>query len=167
MNRSHLENALWLATLTAGLSQAAFAATGPPDGIFPGGYIGLGASFGRYGTRGFQISVGMAVPSVGFPAIGPYLFPGLAVGWRRSSREPESYRYADLQVVYLDRGAWVGGGLGRVFIDDRSYWRTKIFAGYLVAGYTHEHIFSPGLNRLFSGLHLGLALPLPGSHLYP
>ena len=50
----------------------------------PGGYFGFGIHFGLNKTIGAQVSYGIAVSSVGEPGSGPYLFPGVAFGIRRS-----------------------------------------------------------------------------------
>ena len=139
---------------------------------FPGGYLGISASFGKNRTAGLQGSVGIAVPSVGEPAMGPYLFPGIAVGKRRSWADQKEYVYTDLQITYVHSGAWGGGawggaGVGRLFSEEGNRLRSKIYGGYLMGGYSTEYLMGADMENLFHGIHLGVALPMIGSHLYP
>ena len=63
----------------------------------PGGYIGISYEFDtKKKIKGYQISIGFAVPSIGNPGQGPYLFPGVAFGKKHSSKEDKSYTYSDL-----------------------------------------------------------------------
>jgi hypothetical protein len=135
--------------------------------LFPGGYLGISASFGKNRTTGLQGSVGIAVPSVGEPARGPYLFPGIAVGKRRSSADQKEYVYTDLQITYLHSGIWGGAGVGRLFSEEGNRLRSKIYGGYLMGGYSTEYLMGADMENLFHGIHLGVAVPMIGSHLYP
>ena len=138
----------------------------------PGGYIGISYAFDiKKKIKGYQISIGFAVPSIGNPGQGPYLFPGVAFGKRHSSKENKSYTYSDLQITYLGYGGfWGGAGYGIAFMDGKKLKRSKYFGGYLLAGYTKENIKMPESgwqNNTFAGYHLGLALPIIGYHFYP
>ncbi len=128
----------------------------------PGGYIEI---------KGYQISIGFAVPSIGNPGLGPYLFPGVAFGKKYSSKEDRSYTYSDLQITYFGYGGfWGGAGYGIAFMDGKKLKRSKYFGGYLLAGYTKEEIKiheSGSQNNTFAGYHLGLALPIIGYHFHP
>ena len=138
----------------------------------PGGYIGISYEFDKKKKiKGYQISIGFAVPSIGNPGQGPYLFPGVAFGKKHSSKEDKSYTYSDLQIAYFGYGGfWGGAGYGIAFMDGKKLKRSKYFGGYLLAGYTKENIKMPESgwqNNTFAGYHLGLALPIIGYHFYP
>ena len=138
----------------------------------PGGYIGISFEFDtKKKINGYQISIGFAVPSIGNPGQGPYLFPGFAFGKRHSSKEDKSYTYSDLQIAYLGYGGfWGGAGYGIAFMDGKKLKRRKLFGGYLLAGYTKENIKMPESgwqNNTFAGYHLGLVLPIIGYHFHP
>jgi len=147
---------------------AGVAADNPEDSEFPGGYIGFGIHYGFDRTIGVQVSLGVAVPSVGEPGVGPYLFPALAFGLRKSPQHKTSYRYIDLQVTYFT-GFWGGLGIGQAFSSNGNYFRYKWYGGYLIAGATYEAFISNNQKKItpFKGVYLGLPLPLIGSHLYP
>jgi hypothetical protein len=135
-----------------------------------GGYIGISYAFDiKKKIKGYQISIGFAVPSIGNPGQGPYLFPGVAFGKRHSSKENKSYTYSDLQITYLGYGGfWGGAGYGIAFMDGKKLKRSKFFGGYLMAGFTKENIQRPESdwqNNTFA--HLGLALPIIGYHFHP
>ena len=134
---------------------------------FPGGYLGISASFGKNRTVGLQGSVGIAVPSVGKPGMGPWLFPGIAVGKRRSWADQKEYVYTDLQITYNQSGIWGGVGVGRLFSEEGNRLRSKIYGGYLMGGYSTEYLMGSDMENLFHGIHLGVALPMIGSHFYP
>jgi hypothetical protein len=135
--------------------------------LFPGGYLGISASFGKNRTVGLQGSVGIAVPSVGKPGLGPWLFPGIAVGKRRSWADQKEYVYTDLQITYNHSGIWGGVGVGRLFSEEGNRLRSKIYGGYLMGGYSTEYLMGADMENLFHGIHLGVAVPMIGSHLYP
>jgi len=132
----------------------------------PGGYVGLGIQYGTNKTIGLQVSYGIALPSVGEPGVGPYLFPGIAVGRRYSLNDKKRYSYSDLQILYMN-GFWVGSGFGLMYKSGQLVPRAKVFAGYLIGGYTHDIVISSKPERLFKGWHLGIALPVLGSHIQP
>ena len=142
----------------------------PSELPLPGGYIGISFVFDtKKKIKGYQISIGFAVPSIGNPSQGPYLFPGIASGKRYLSKENKSYTYIDAQVV-LSAGIWGGAGYGIAFMDGKKLKRRKLFGGYLLAGYTKENIIMPESgwqNNTFAGYHLGLGLPIIGYHFYP
>ncbi|MDP6878794.1 MAG: hypothetical protein QGI18_09355 [Candidatus Marinimicrobia bacterium] len=138
----------------------------------PGGYIGISYEFDKKNTiKGYQIAIGFAVPSIGNPGQGPYLFPGFAFGKKYSSKENKSYTYNDLQITYFGYGGfWSGAGYGIAFIDGKKLKRSKYYGGFLLAGYYKENIDIAELdsqNNTFSGYHLGLALPIIGNHFHP
>jgi hypothetical protein len=145
--------------------------TGDPSELSqPGGYIGISYAFDiKKKIKGYQISIGFAVPSIGNPGQGPYLFPGVAFGKRHSSKENKSYTYSDLQITYLGYGGfWGGAGYGIAFMDGKKLKRSKFFGGYLMAGFTKENIQRPESdwqNNTFA--YLGLALPIIGYHFHP
>lgn len=138
------------------------------ESSFPGGYVGLSIQYGSERTLGFQISTGIAVPAVGEPAVGPYLFPGIAVGWRKSFATTTAYSFIDLQLTLI-QGFWVGGGVGYAFSDSGNFFRHKQYAGFLIGGITSEKPFQVQAVSVdkFLGLHLGLTYPFMGNHLYP
>jgi hypothetical protein len=137
------------------------------ESFFPGGYLCLSTSFGKNKTTGLQGSVAIAVPSIGEPAMGPYLFPGIAVGKRRSLVNQKSYFYTDLQITYNYWGIWGGTGLGYLFSEDGNRLRTKFYGGYLLGGYSTEYLMGAGMESLFHGVYLGLAVPMIGNHFHP
>jgi|TARA_B100000959_G_scaffold204148_1_gene213870 hypothetical protein len=147
--------------------------TGDPSELSqPGGYIGISYEFDiKKKIKGYQISIGFAVPSIGNPGQGPYLFPGVAFGKRHSSKENKSYTYSDLQMTYSGYGGfWGGAGYGIAFMDGKKLKRNKFFGGWLLAGFTKENIQKPVSdlkNNRFAGFHLGLALPIIGYHFHP
>ena len=61
--------------------------------------------------KGYQLSLGIALPSVGEPGIGPYIFPGVAIG-KRYLKNKQSYIYTDFQIVGMASGLWTGIGYG-------------------------------------------------------
>jgi len=135
---------------------------------FPGGYIGLGFQYGTSKTIGVQLSFGAVVPSVGAPAVGPYLFPALVTGWKKSLMNKNSYSYVDLQAT-LFGGIYGGLGIGYAFSEHGNFFRYKQYAGFLILGITRELPFQSKLkdDYKFTGAHLGLTYPIPGNHLYP
>ena len=63
----------------------------PSEHPLPGGYIGISFEFDtKKKIKGYQVSIGFAVPSIGNPGQGPYLFPGIALGKRYLSKENKS-----------------------------------------------------------------------------
>ena len=135
--------------------------------FFPGGYLGLSTSFGKNKTTGIQWSLGIAVPLVGEPAMGPYLFPGIAMGKRRSFVNQKSYFYTDLQITYNYSGIWGGTGIGYLFSEEGNRIRSKFYGGYLLGGYSTEYLMGTGMESLFHGIYLGVAAPVIGNHFYP
>ena len=142
----------------------------PSELQLPGGYIGISFEFDtKKKIKGYQVSIGFAVPSIGNPGQGPYLFPGIALGNRYLSKENKSYTYIDAQVV-LSAGIWGGVGYGIAFVDGQKQLRRKLFGGFLVGGFVNENIKTPELgwqNNSFKAYHLGLGLPLIGYHFHP
>ena len=135
---------------------------------YPGGYIGFGVHFGTDKTVGAQMSYGVAVSSVGDPGVGPYLFPGIAFGFRKSFSLGLSYYYSDLQLTYFN-GAWAGVGVGKSFSDSGGSLRAKIYGGFFMACLTYETPLRVVKDEIptFVGGYLGLAYPLIGNHLMP
>lgn len=134
----------------------------------PGGYIGFGLHFGTDKTVGAQVSYGVALTSVGEPGVGPYLFPGVAMGTRYSFLHKTSYSYSDLQLTYFN-GAWAGIGFGPTFSKLGTSLKGKVYGGFLAAGLCYEKsiMLEKDVNITFLGGYLGLAVPLIGSHLMP
>ena len=141
----------------------------PKDSSWPGGYIGLGFEFDlKTKQRGYQLSFGVAVPDLGEPGMGPFIFPGIAIGKKYLLNEKKSYTYIDMQIVAI-AGLWGGAGYGIAFKDGKTALRRKFFAGW-IAGYVNESTQVPDLKWVkgtFKGYHLGLGLPLIGGHFYP
>ena len=145
--------------------------TGDPSKLpQPGGYIGISYEFDtKNKKKGYQISIGFALPQIGSPGVGPYLFPGVAFGKRYLSKENKSYTYIDTHVVLMN-GFWGGVGYGIAFVDGQKRLRRKLFGGYLAGGFTNENIKLPELgwqNNTFKAYHWGLALPIIGYHFHP
>jgi len=143
----------------------------PSELSHPGGYIGISYEFDKKNNiKGYQVSIGFAVPSIGNPGQGPYLFSGFAFGKKYLSKEKKSYRYNDLQINYINYGFWSGAAYGIAYIDGKKLKRRKYFGGYLLAGYYKENIDIPELdlqNNTFSGYHVGLPIPIIGNHFHP
>ena len=98
---------------------------------FPGGYIGISINYGSQHTIGLQISLGVAVPSVGKPSLGPYLFPGAVSGLRYSIKNKTTYLYTDAQLLYSSNAIWSGLAKGIAFYKGNKISRSKLFGGYL------------------------------------
>ncbi|MBL7012810.1 MAG: hypothetical protein ISR83_00180 [Candidatus Marinimicrobia bacterium] len=137
-----------------------------PDN-FPGGYIGLSAQFGTDLTVGVQGSFGVAVPGLGEPSTGDYLFPGFAIGKRYSFKTKKPHTYIDGQITYLGyAGVWVGVGAGLVFMDGEQYKKYKYYGGWLVGGGVSESLIGEK-KPFFRALHAGIAIPIIGTMFYP
>ncbi len=132
---------------------------------FPGGYFGFGIHIGTGKTIGAQVSLGAAMP-FGDPRHHPYLFPGIAIGVRRSFSKKTSYAYIDLQLTYFNYGKWFGVGIGRTDSDYGLSLRYKIYGGSLFGGLTLEGPLRiiEDKKSIFWGGYLGMAYPLEGSN---
>ena len=84
-----------------------------------------------------------------------------------SSINKQKYYYADLQLTLFANGAWGGAATGMAFINGEKLRRTKGYFGYLLGGYIRDYINSPQKNHLYNGAHLGLAMPIIGTHFMP
>ena len=134
-----------------------------------GGYLGLSYEFDlKSKEKGYQLSLGVALPSVGEPGMGPYIFPGVALG-KRYLKNKQSYIYTDIQIVGMASGLWTGVGYGTAKINEKRIKRRKWFLGWLAGGYVSETVRAPSLEKQssFSGLHLGFVFPLIGDHFQP
>ena len=147
---------------------------GDPSNLsFPGGYMSISYEFDiKKRIKGYQFSMGFAIPSIGIPGQGPYLFPGLSLGKRYVLQQDKSYHYSDLQLNFLGYGGlWGGAGGGISFHKGKKLKRRKFFIGYLMGGLVREYNRSDKAhilkNNSFKGYHLGLAFPLIGNHFYP
>jgi len=142
----------------------------PSDNPLPGGYIGISYEFDiKNKKRGYQVSLGFAMPQIGNPGQGPYLFPGIAIGNRYLPKVKKSHFYFDMQIIFF-AGIWGGVGYGKAFINGEKRSRRKIFGGYLPIGYVMENLkLSEGSweSNTFNAWHLGLPLPLIGYHFHP
>ena len=134
---------------------------------FPGGYVGMSINYGSNKTLGCQLSFGIAEPSVGEASMGPFLFPGIACGYRYSSINKQNYYYADFQFTLFAMGTWGGAATGMAFINGERFRRNKGYFGYLFGGYIRDYINSPQKNHFYNGAHLGMAIPIIGTHFYP
>ena len=134
---------------------------------FPGGYIGISINYGSQHTIGLQISLGVAVPSVGKPSLGPYLFPGAVSGLRYSIKNKTTYLYTDAQLLYVSNGIWSGLAKGIAFYKGNKISRSKLFGGYLTFGGMVEKMPLIKEQIYYKGLHFGIAIPLIGTHIYP
>ena len=76
----------------------------------------MSINFGPNKTIGYQLSFGIAEPSVGEASMGPFLFPGIACGYRYSFINKQKYYYADLQLTLIVNGAWGGTATGMPII---------------------------------------------------
>ena len=137
-----------------------------PEG-FPGGYVGLSVQYGTNKTIGLQASFGVAVPGFGEPSMGPYLFPGFAIGKRYSFKTKKPHTYIDGQITHLGyAGVWVGVGAGLVFMDGEHYKKYKYYGGWVVGGAVSESLIGEK-KPFFRALHAGIVLPIIGTMLYP
>ena len=135
----------------------------------PGGYFGLSFLFDfKSKEKGLQFSTGLALPYVGEPSLGPYVFPGVTLGLRHTNNK-SFYNYIDIQIVVFN-AVWAGAGLGLAFKEGNRYIRKKYFMGFLPIGYVKESTrnkdSSSAMND-FSAIYLGGAIPLIGSHFKP
>ena len=135
----------------------------------PGGYVGLSFLFDfKSKEKGLQFSTGLALPFVGEPSLGPYAFPGVALGLRQIKNN-SFYSYIDIQIV-ASNVVWTGAGLGLAFKEGDRYIRKKYFLGFLPIGYVHESALEKNLSFTlsdFKAIYLGGAIPLVGSHFKP
>ena len=135
----------------------------------PGGYIGLSFLLDfKSKEKGLQFSTGLALPFIGEPSLGPYAFPGLALGFRHTKNK-SFYSYIDIQIV-ASNVAWAGTGLGLAFKDGARYIRRKYFLGYLPIGYVKESTRNKDSSYVmndFRAIYLGGAIPIIGSHFKP
>ena len=136
-----------------------------PEG-FPGGYVGLSVQYGTNKTIGLQASFGVAVPGFGEPSMGPYLFPGFAIGKRYSFKTKKPHTYIDGQMTYLDKGVWLGGGTGLVFMNGEHLTKYKYYGGWFVGGAVSESLIGEK-KPFFRALHAGIAIPLFGTIFHP
>ena len=127
----------------------------------------MSINFGSNKTIGCQLSFGVAEPSVGEASMGPFLFPAIACGYRYSSINKEKYYYSDLQLTLSANGAWGGAATGMAIINWERFRRTKGYIGFLFGGYIRDYTNSPQKNPLYNGAHLGLAIPIIGTHFMP
>ena len=155
----------------------------PSSSNFPGGYLGFSINYDTQQTIGYQLSLGIAIPTVGEASIGPYLFPGIVHGVRYSLNSNKSiissgliqflvekkrrYSYTDLQLLYMNNGVWGGVAKGKAYYDGEIINRDKLFGGYLMFGGIIEKMPLNKEEQYYKGLHFGIALPLIGNHFYP
>ena len=64
-------------------------------------------------------------------------------------------------------GAWGGAATGIAFVNGERLRRTKGYIGFLLGGYIIDYTNDPQKNHLYNGAHLGLAIPIMGTHIYP
>jgi len=134
---------------------------------FPGGYLGFSINYDvAHQTIGYQLSLGIVIPTVGEAAMGPYLFPGI-VGGVRYLKNKKKYLYNDLQLLYHNGGIWGGVAKGIAFYDKTIINRDKLFGGYLMFGAIIEKMPLNKEEQYYKALHFGLAMPLIGNHFYP
>jgi len=135
----------------------------------PGGYVGLSFLLDfKSKEKGLQFSAGLALPFIGEPSLGPYAFPGVALGLRQIKNN-SFYSYLDIQIV-ASNVVWTGAGLGLAFKEGDRYIRKKYFLGFLPIGYVHESALEKNLSFAlsdFKAIYLGGAIPLIGSHFKP
>ena len=135
----------------------------------PGGYVGLSFLLDfKSKEKGLQFSAGLALPFIGEPSLGPYAFPGVALGLRQIKNN-SFYSYLDIQIV-ASNVVWTGAGLGLAFKEGDRYIRKKYFLGFLPIGYVHESALEKNLSFVlsdFKAIYLGGAIPLIGSHFKP
>ena len=138
----------------------------PSSSNFPGGYLGFSINYDTQQTIGYQLSLGIVIPTVGEAAMGPYLFPGI-VGGVRYLKNKKKYLYNDLQLLYHNGGIWGGVAKGIAFYDKTIINRDKLFGGYLMFGAIIEKMPLNKEEQYYKALHFGLAMPLIGNHFYP
>lgn len=133
-----------------------------------GGYLGFGLHYGTDKTIGAQLTYGVASTSVGKPGSGPYLFPGVAVGVRRSFKHNTTYYYSDLQLTFFN-GLWGGVGVGPTFSEFGTTLKGKAYGGFLFMGASYEKpvLINKQDKSTFIGGYLGMARVYPGSHFMP
>ena len=135
----------------------------------PGGYLGISFQLDfKSKEKGFQFSTGITVPFIGEPGMGPYAFPGVALGLRHV-KNSNIYSYIDIQIV-ASNAAWAGVGYGVGFKEGDRFLRKKYFLGFLPIGYVHESMRNRDSMQMlnnFKGIYLGGALPIIGSHFHP
>ena len=143
----------------------------PNQRSWPGGYVSIAYEFDlKSKQRGYQISLGVAVPGIGESGNGPFIFPGIVFGKRYLLNENKSYSYNDFQIVAMIGGVWGGAAYGSAYIDGGKKKRSKYFLGWLLGGYINESTQTSDLEwqkSTFKGYHLGFAFPLIGNHFYP
>jgi len=71
----------------------------PSSSNFPGGYLGFSINYDTQQTIGYQLSLGIVIPTVGEVAMGPYLFPGIVGGVRYSKENKQKFFYTGLQLL--------------------------------------------------------------------
>ena len=133
---------------------------------FPGGYLSFSINYGTHQTIGYQLSLGIVIPTVGEASMGPYLFPGMVGGMRYSLKNKKKYSYTDLQLLYFN-GFWGGVGKGIAFYEGAIINREKLFGGFLMFGGIKEKMPLNKEEQYYNALHFGLAIPLIGNHFYP
>lgn len=136
-----------------------------------GGYISIAYEFDlKSNQKGYQVSIGAALPFIGESGNGPFVFPGIVFGQRYSSVNNKSYSYTDYQIVTMAQGIWFGGGYGSGKMDGKKHKRRKHFIGWLPGGYVNESTQTANSDwqkGTFKGYHFGLAFPLIGNHFQP
>ena len=134
-----------------------------------GGYVGLSFLLDfKSKEKGLQFSTGLALPFIGEPSLGPYAFPGVALGLRHIKNK-SFYSYIDIQIV-ASNVIWTGAGLGLAFKEGDRYIRKKYFLGFLPIGYVQESTRKKDSSFAisdFKAIYLGGAIPLIGSHFKP
>ena len=135
----------------------------------PGGYVGLSFLLDfKSKEKGLQFSTGLALPFIGEPSLGPYAFPGVALGLRHIKNK-SFYSYIDIQIV-ASNAVWAGAGLGLAFKEGNRYIRKKYFMGFLPIGYVKESTRNKDSSSVmndFRAIYLGGAIPIIGSHFKP
>lgn len=135
----------------------------------PGGYVGLSFLLDfKNKEKGLQFSIGLALPFIGEPSLGPYAFPGVALGLRYIKNK-SFYSYIDIQIV-ASNIVWTGAGLGLAFKEGDRYIRKKYFLGYLPTGYVQESTRKKNSSFAmsdFKAIYLGGAIPIIGSYFKP
>ena len=135
----------------------------------PGGYVGLSFLLDfKSKEKGLQFSTGLALPFIGEPSLGPYAFPGIALGLRHIKNK-SFYSYIDIQIV-ASNVVWTGAGLGLTFKEGNRFIRKKYFLGFLPIGYVQESTRKKDSSFAisdFKAIYLGGAIPLIGSHFKP
>ena len=165
---------LFLSLLAVNVGFSQINPENPSESRFPGGYITLGIQFGSpIDTEGgivtsLQTTVGVVVPWIGKSGLGPYLFPGVTFGRRKTYPAKTISSYVDFQLTYFV-GFWGGVGIGRVYSDAHQYIRVKAYGGFLLGGVTYDRPLRPVGQDYPSYLsfNLGLAYPFFGYHFMP